>query len=147
MSTTFNREVAMHYASEPGKPGLVFEMQMGMIDRGSELQWLSQYPHEAECCFPPLTGIEVLSERIEGAVIIITARLSLNLNSLTIEQVVGKRQKVVVDMCDGLQSEARRELHGTTGSGGGEDDFGNVILSGLAGELDAICKRKADLFN
>ena len=34
MSTTFNREVAMHYARQPGKPSLVFEMQMGMIDRG-----------------------------------------------------------------------------------------------------------------
>jgi hypothetical protein len=79
---------------------------MGMIDRGSELQWMSQYPHEAECCFPPLTCIEVVSERIEGAVIVITARLSLNLNSLTIEQVVRKRQKTVIDMCDRLKSEA-----------------------------------------
>ena len=29
MSTTFDREVAMHYASQPGKPALVFEMRMG----------------------------------------------------------------------------------------------------------------------
>ena len=36
------------YASRPGKPGIVFEMQMGMIDRGAELKWLSQYPHEEE---------------------------------------------------------------------------------------------------
>ena len=37
-----------------GKPGLVFEMQMGMIDRGAELGWISQYPHERECLFAPL---------------------------------------------------------------------------------------------
>ena len=41
MSTTFEREVAMHYASQPGKPALVFEIQMGMIDRGAELRWVS----------------------------------------------------------------------------------------------------------
>ena len=34
MSTTFERDVAMHYASVPGKPALVFEMKMGMVDRG-----------------------------------------------------------------------------------------------------------------
>ena len=57
MSTTFKREVAMHYASEPGKPALLFEIQMGMIDRGAELGWISQYPDEAECLFAPLTGM------------------------------------------------------------------------------------------
>eukprot|EP00966_Prymnesium_polylepis_P068193 1585006-Prymnesium_polylepis.2 len=41
MNTTFEREVAMTYASVPGKPALLFEMQMGMIDRGAELNWIS----------------------------------------------------------------------------------------------------------
>ena len=26
----------------------IFEMQMGMVDRGADLSWLSQYPHERE---------------------------------------------------------------------------------------------------
>ena len=34
-------------------------MPTGMIDRGADLEWLSQYPHEKECLFAPLTGIEV----------------------------------------------------------------------------------------
>jgi hypothetical protein len=43
MSTTFDRAVAMHYAAGvAGAPALVFEMQMGMIDRGAELGWISQ---------------------------------------------------------------------------------------------------------
>ena len=46
-----------------------------------------QYPHENECLFAPLTGIEVLGTRIDGAVLVIEARLSVNLNALTIEQV------------------------------------------------------------
>ena len=51
-----------------------------------QLGWISQYPHEAECLFAPLTGLEVQSTRIDGAVLVIEARLSINLNALTIEQ-------------------------------------------------------------
>ena len=42
MSTTTDPEVAKHYLREGG-PAMVFEMQMGMIDRGADLSWLSQY--------------------------------------------------------------------------------------------------------
>ena len=39
MSTTFNRAVAMAYASVPGRPALFFETHMGMIDRYSHVLW------------------------------------------------------------------------------------------------------------
>ena len=61
-STTKERDVAMAYASNksgggggggPGS-GVLLEMQMGMIDRGADLTWLSQYPHEQEILFAPL---------------------------------------------------------------------------------------------
>ena len=86
MSTTTMRDVAMGYAGE-GSAGVVFEIQMGMVrrplthrpphptvsrtafpqvDRGAELEWLSQYPHEKEILFGPLTGLEVLSVRVDG---------------------------------------------------------------------------------
>ena len=43
LSTTLDRKVAFDYAgNDPGKPGLIFEVQMGMVDRGAELKWLSQ---------------------------------------------------------------------------------------------------------
>ena len=53
MSTTTDRAVAMGYAgaSWSKTPGIVFEIQQGMIDRGCELSWASQYPHEAETLF------------------------------------------------------------------------------------------------
>ena len=35
---------------------VVFEVQMGMIDKGAPVQWCSQYPEEAEILFAPLTG-------------------------------------------------------------------------------------------
>ena len=34
---------------------------MGMIDRGADLTLVSQYPHEREILFNPLTGLEVRS--------------------------------------------------------------------------------------
>eukprot|EP00962_Isochrysis_galbana_P028794 scaffold9130_cov124-Isochrysis_galbana.AAC.1 len=101
MSTTTDRSVAMGYAK--GKTGLLFEMRMGMADRGADLTWLSQYPHEKEVLFGPLSGLEVQSTRVEGSVQIVQMQLSINLASLTIEQVVSKRRKVVQDMCEQMQ--------------------------------------------
>jgi hypothetical protein len=47
MSTTTSRDVAMGYSSQGATP-MLFEMTQGMVDRGAELSWLSQYPHEEE---------------------------------------------------------------------------------------------------
>ena len=38
MSTTTKRDVAMKFASDEDKPSLVFEIQMGMVDRGAPVQ-------------------------------------------------------------------------------------------------------------
>jgi hypothetical protein len=49
MSTTVERDVAMSYAAGAGGgAGLVFEIQQGMIDRGADIAFLSQYPFERE---------------------------------------------------------------------------------------------------
>lgn len=47
MSTTINREVALNYAGAGGA-ALVLELQQGMVDRGADVSWISQYPHERE---------------------------------------------------------------------------------------------------
>jgi len=99
LSTTANKQVAMGYTSGQG---VVFEVQMGMVDRGAQIQWLSQYPHEEEILFGPLSGLEVLAVRMDGAVVVVEAKLSINLTSLTLEQVIAKRRKVVQDMCGQL---------------------------------------------
>lgn len=48
MSTTTDREVAVQYASAGGGASLTLELRQGMIDRGAEISWISQYPHERE---------------------------------------------------------------------------------------------------
>eukprot|EP00966_Prymnesium_polylepis_P164983 3814427-Prymnesium_polylepis.2 len=62
-----------------------------MIDRGAELSWISQSPHEAECLFAPLTGLDEQGVTVEGTVLVVEARLTVNLNALTTEQVVTQR--------------------------------------------------------
>ena len=52
MSTTLNREVAMTYASGSGV-GIVLAIRQGMVNRGADISWLSQYPHEKECVAAP----------------------------------------------------------------------------------------------
>ena len=41
-STTTEREQAVHYAQ--GKASTILELEMGMVDRGADMSWLSQAP-------------------------------------------------------------------------------------------------------
>ena len=75
MSTTTNREEAMKYAAYSGAP-VLFEVQQGMVARGADISWLSQFPAEAEVLFGPLTVCEVYRVRAEGAFQIIELRPS-----------------------------------------------------------------------
>ena len=109
MSTTVDREVALSYAqgSSAGAstaltPGFVFEIQQGLVDRGAEIGFLSQYPHEREIVFAPLAGFEVKHTRVEGQVLVVAVGLSVNLTAQTIEQAIEKRRKLVRDMCEHL---------------------------------------------
>ena len=45
-----------------------------MASRGADLSWLSQYPHEKECTFPPLTVLEHIKTSVEGTVTIVELR-------------------------------------------------------------------------
>ncbi|KAK3271242.1 hypothetical protein CYMTET_20401 [Cymbomonas tetramitiformis] len=107
MSTTTSEEVALQYAdsSDERKAAFVFEVQMGMVDRGADISPFSQYPHEKEIVFAPLTGMEVVgAPRIKGRVIVVELRLNCNLSSQTIEQIIGKRKEAVLHLCaDELQ--------------------------------------------
>ena len=91
MSTTTDKATALFYAKggankDSRGPAIVFEMQMGMTDRGANVAWLSEFPHEAEILFAPLTGMEVRGSRVEGAMQVYEVRLTVNMSALTIEQ-------------------------------------------------------------
>jgi len=48
-----------------------------MTDRGAEISWLSQYPAEAEVCFPPLTALDVVNSKVQASVLVVSTRPSL----------------------------------------------------------------------
>ena len=81
-----------------------------MIDRGADISYLSQYPHEAETLFAPLTGLEVQSTGVEGTVLIVGVGLSVNLTALTIDQVLSKRKRIVEGAAEGAVLEARAKM-------------------------------------
>ena len=60
------------------------------VDRGADLSPLSQYPHEEEILFAPLSSLELQSTHVENSVLIVRVNLNINLTALTIEKVVGK---------------------------------------------------------
>ena len=132
LSATYDRSVAVHYASQTGKPGIVFEIQMGMIDRGCELSWISQYPHEAEVVIAPLSGFEMKQTRVEGNLLVVDVRLSINFNALTLEQVVAKMKRAHLDLvrlvqdelaASGIPSKALAPLQGVQLTGEARDDI------------------------
>jgi len=112
-STTADKETAIMYANAGAKAGdamTIFEMRMGMVDRGADLEWLSQYPHEKEVLLPPLTGVEALSSDVEGNMLVIQSRFSLNLSAQTLEQVLSRRRKMLMDMANGIELDLREAL-------------------------------------
>ena len=89
MSTTLDRTIAAKYSKGNAEnPSLILEMEMGMVNRGALLSWLSQYPNEAEILLPPLTGLEVSSySEADDQTLVYKMQLNINMQSMTIEQV------------------------------------------------------------
>ena len=108
MSATLDRSVAVRYSrGKADNPSLILEMEMGMVNRGAFLMWLSQYPDEREVLLPPLTGLEVSSytESTDGT-LVYTMQLNINMQSMTIEQVLALRKK----QCTELAQMVSRDL-------------------------------------
>eukprot|EP00554_Chaetoceros_debilis_P003718 CAMPEP_0194086784 /NCGR_PEP_ID=MMETSP0149-20130528/22419_1 /TAXON_ID=122233 /ORGANISM="Chaetoceros debilis, Strain MM31A-1" /LENGTH=703 /DNA_ID=CAMNT_0038769963 /DNA_START=69 /DNA_END=2177 /DNA_ORIENTATION=- len=61
MSLSTDKGVATYYAGkgENKAIGTIFEVDMSTMDRGAEVNWLSQYPHENETILPPLTYLHI----------------------------------------------------------------------------------------
>ena len=135
MSTTPDRSVAEQYSQDGF--GIIVEIRQGMIDRGAEIAWLSQYPHEVEVLFAPLAALQMTGLRIDTHplngkhIIVCSMRVSINLTNPTIEQVVSKRRKICMDMGRGLLMEMRSSLNK---KGSNETDAYLDLMEGLMGE-------------
>ena len=108
LSCSTDMHVAMSYADPKVKTaGFVLELQQGVISRGANLSWLSQYPGEAEVCFPPLTALEVRSVRVEDAILVIQMSPTVNQNTETLERVISRMRSSHVQLVDILREELR----------------------------------------
>ena len=115
MSTSKAKSEALAYATSEAHRGKVFcptllEMEQGMVSRGAEMSWLSQYPHEEEVLFSPLLGVEAQSSRIEKGVLVVQLRCTVNVTARTLEQQMSKRRRLVQEMCDNIEHELTRQL-------------------------------------
>jgi len=61
MSTTRSMKTAVQYSSH-GRVPTIFEIEIGQVDRGGELKWISQFPSEDEVVMPPLSNLEVTGD-------------------------------------------------------------------------------------
>ena len=87
---------------------MIFEIQMGMVDRGASIQWCSQFPKEVEILFAPLTGLEVVgTPRVEKKTLVVELRLNTNLHDLTIEQVTAKMKKTHTDLIHTIEMDMK----------------------------------------
>ena len=78
---------------------MLFQIKMGMVDRGANVSWASQFPAENEVLFAPLTGLEVIAPPwVEGNTIMISLRISTNLRDMTIDEVIGKMKRSHLDL-------------------------------------------------
>mmetsp|Transcript_3500 Transcript_3500/g.7457 ORF Transcript_3500/g.7457 Transcript_3500/m.7457 type:complete len:1156 (+) Transcript_3500:3-3470(+) len=55
-SATVDKNVALGYLGKK-KPGILFKMEQGMLDRGACVDWASQYPYEREVLLPAISGL------------------------------------------------------------------------------------------
>ena len=65
MSTSTNKAVAVHYGQDWDADrdlSYLQEFSLDSLNRGAMLQWISQYPGEAEVLFAPLTGLELYND-------------------------------------------------------------------------------------
>ena len=148
LSCTTDYQVAFGYASSNGGPGMVFEMQMGMVDRGADLSWLSQYPHEKEILFSPLSTLEVLSTRVEGATLIISCRLGVNLTDGVTDQVISRRLKLLREMAHGMQGEvSAAAAHYAPADGGEAAAAAAASANGGTAGGNSFARRSVERFN
>ena len=94
-STTRDRATAVFYAKETDAlvASTILKAQMGMVDRGADIGFLSQFPGEQEILYGPLMGMEVRGTHVNGSTLVIEVVLSTNQKSLTLEQVARPRDR------------------------------------------------------
>jgi hypothetical protein len=114
LSTTLTRDVALIYSGVKKNRGVLFEIEIGAVDCGAQINAISQYPCEAEMLFGPLTNLETIGTRLETFegknVIIVSLKINSNLKVSVIEDMIEKRKQMLVSMRDSACDELAFDL-------------------------------------
>ena len=113
LSTSTDKDQALHYIDMSRGLPTLFEIELGQVDRGGDLEWASQFPTEKEVLLPPLSNLEVVGEPTmqltrRGPVQVYKLRVNINLKGLTMDQLKERRRTLHLAMCDNLISEAEQ---------------------------------------
>jgi hypothetical protein len=124
LATTTKWETAVQYsrfnkqkANGDQNQGIIFEIEVGQVDRGADISWLSQYPREEEVLFNALSNLEVIKEpfsKFTGAgskpIVVYPVRINGNLKSKTLEEFSDMRKLLHLHLLEHLEGEANRHL-------------------------------------
>jgi len=116
MSTTKDRRTAMEYSGvKKGLVGTVLCIETSTTNNGAEIAAFSQYPREAETVWGACSFLQNFKSRSEmelpdegGIVKIVYVLCSANSKALTVEELEGRRKKVVMQMLDTLHNDVCR---------------------------------------
>lgn len=111
MSTTQDRSVAVQYSGfRDNKPkASIMEIHPNSVDRGADISEFSQYPGEMEFLIVPYSFVQGDGrQRTEvteggGVLTVISARVNINLQTLTVEQLRGKKKSMCIHAPRGVQ--------------------------------------------
>ena len=112
MSTTSKREVVMQYIPGDKAMPTIFEIQVGMIDKGGSVSWILQFPGEDEILMTSRSNIEVtghphLAHTCKGKVLVIPARINANLKAKTIEEIQSQRRNLHMSLVENVVREVK----------------------------------------
>mmetsp|Transcript_12384 Transcript_12384/g.25472 ORF Transcript_12384/g.25472 Transcript_12384/m.25472 type:complete len:514 (+) Transcript_12384:1739-3280(+) len=124
LSTTTDRHVAAGYAADGALP-TVITLQVGAIDKGAALGFLSQFPLEDEILMPPRSFVEVVgapslqaSPAGGGPVLAVPAKLNCNLQCPTLDMLAGRRKAMLVSTLRHVCKEIARDTRETQTAAG-----------------------------
>ena len=116
MSTTKDRDIALAYSGvKQGGVGSVLCIETSSTNNGAVIVFFSQYPAEVETVWNACSFIQHLPGKVQvvllaggGLVRIYHVLVSANSRALTVEELEGRRKKVVAQMLDTLHSDVCR---------------------------------------
>jgi len=112
-------------------PGVLLEIEQGLVSRGADLGWLSQYPPpdgECELVFPPHTALDVVEVVDQGETLVFRCRATVNRSDLAIDKVAGStlgRSRVISE--DQIASRHRPGCEHQAGRAQLHHDFDEVL--------------------